>query len=100
MCSSNAVQTIADPANAFGKREGGFDMAGALDPGGEMSNAIEGKEGNGDDSFNRKLARTGDLLPDDPVVTDAYEPMTQAERKSRTTVSTNKSRASRFYKST
>lgn len=99
MCSGDAAKTIVDPGNFFGARPGGMDYAGMLDPGGEISNEVEGKK-DGKDSWNRKSARKGafGLLPDDPVVDEAYAPMTDAQRQSRTTTAINTDRSTRFYR--
>lgn len=49
------AQKIADPANIFGGRPGGFSMADAIDPGGAIIKTVTGSD------IGRKIADPGKL---------------------------------------
>lgn len=99
MCSSNVkVSAITDPGNFFGKRPGGMDYGAMIDPGGNAVEKITGSD------KARRIADPAKVIPDSPVVEEAYEPMTEQERQARTTtsISANQqrpatSRTQRFY---
>lgn len=90
MCSS----TILDPANFAGKREGGMDIGAAIDPGGKIVEDVTGSD------KARRIADPAKVIPDSPVVDEAYKPMTDQQRKARTTTAINTDRSTRFYGST
>lgn len=48
--------SLLDPANIFGSREGGIDIGGAIDPGGEIIEAATGSD------LARQIADPGDLI--------------------------------------
>jgi hypothetical protein len=62
------AKVVTDPANVFGKRDGGMSMAGMIDPGGEILGAAGIEQG-------RQLADPGKLLASDQMTGKLPEPM-------------------------
>ena len=50
------LSSVIDPANVFGKRPGGIDMRGAMDPGGTIIKSLTGSD------IGHKIADPGKLM--------------------------------------
>lgn len=69
------VYEIADPANFFGKREGGVNWSNAIDPGGSIIKTTTGS------NIGRKVADPGKLYSTGKVDSDTIIPLTTAEKR-------------------
>jgi hypothetical protein len=86
------VVKVLDPANIFGKRPGGFNIADAMDPGGAIVKTVTGSD------IARKIADPGKLLPKtaETAVTPTLSPTTKLTAAARKTAQVKKEKLARY----